>query len=206
MANPFDVVRQFERAVAEYTGAPFVVTTTSCTMAILLACAWFYRCGERRGITMPRYSYIGVPQSIIHAGFKVDFRDEHWFGEYRLDPIPVWDSARMFTSGMYRKGQMQCTSHHWSKILGVSQMGCILHDNQMADDWLRRARFDGRTEGVNAKFDRIQDIGWHAYVSPEVAAAGLVRLANLPKHNDPLPWGPGTNSDYPDLSQLECFK
>jgi dTDP-4-amino-4,6-dideoxygalactose transaminase len=105
-----------------------------------------------------------------------------------------------------RTGGMACVSFHWAKTLGIQQGGAILHDNPEADRWLRKARFDGRTEGVAPSEDRFDVLGWHAYMSPETAAAGLVRLANLPKHNAPLPWGPGTESDYPDLSTLEIFK
>ena len=96
---------------------------------------------------------------------------------------------------------MVCTSHHWSKTLGIQQGGCILHDDPEADAWLRRARFDGRTEGVAPKDDNITQVGWHCYMSPEVAAESLVRLHFLPKHNASLP-----NDDYPDLSQMEIFR
>lgn len=210
MRNPHDVTRAFEAALAEYTGAPYVVTTTSCTQAILMACAyWSHRNklkpGEktwgRLSIWMPKLSYVGVPASIKNAGFDVAFRDEDWQGEYHLLPLPVWDSARRFTSGMFRPGAMQCVSFHWGKILGLSQGGAILHDNAEADAWLRRARFDGRTEGVPTNLDQVQYPSWHAYLSPEVAAHGLMRLALLPKHNADLP-----RSDYPDLSTLEAFK
>jgi hypothetical protein len=44
-------------------------------------------------------------------------------------------------------------------------------------------------------------LGWHMYMSPEIAAEGLVRLMHLPKHNPDLP-----NDDYPDLSKIELFK
>lgn len=133
---------------------------------------------------------------------------------YQLAPLPVWDSARWFTQGLYdgrvdytdrplqnRFGQMVCTSHHWSKTLGIQQGGCILHDAPEADAWLRRARFDGRTEGVAPKDDTFAQIGWHCYMSPEVAAEGLVRIQHLPRHNAPLP-----NDDYPDLSTMEIFR
>lgn len=201
--NAHEVTRQFEAAVGEYTGAPFVVATTSCTQAILMALAWFRHSGYPNlgFVTMPKFSYLGVPASILNAGFRPIFTDEDWQGEYRLRPFPLWDSARRFTSGMYRPGQTQCTSHHWSKILGLSQGGCILHDNPEADAWLRRARFDGRTEGVDAKVDQVQFPNWHAYLSPEVAAHGLMKLSLLPKHNADLP-----RSDYPDLSLIEAFK
>ena len=204
MFSGHEVTRQFEQALCAYTGAPFAVTTTSCTQALLMACAWFKRCPNTEDITsvsMPRRSYVGVPASILNAGLKVTFRDEDWDGEYRLDPLPLWDSAWRFTLGMYRPGEMQCVSFHWSKILGLSQGGAILHGDPLADAWLRRARFDGRTSGVDAKVDQVQFPSWHAYLSPEVAAQGLMKLAGLPMHNADLP-----RSDYPDLSQLAAFK
>lgn len=227
--DAFQVVRDFERAVADYTGAPYVVAVNSCSMAILLAVAWNkahrewnfggYQDDEPhwpngRIVNIPKRTYISVPMSIIHAGGRPTFRDEEWVGAYQLKPLPVWDSARLFTFGMWTRnaltagfalgrgqGGMVCTSHHWSKTLGIQQGGCILHDDPEADAWLRRARFDGRTEGVAPKDDTFTQIGWHCYMSPEVAAEGLVRIQHLPRHNAPLP-----NDDYPDLSTMEIFK
>jgi len=195
--NAFQVVRDFEKAIADYTGARYAVTVNSCTMALLLACKWL----NVDRVEIPKFTYVSVPQSIMHAGGKVQFRDEDWRGEYQLKPYPVWDSARRFTSGMYRPGQYQCVSFHWSKILGLQQGGAILHDNADADEWLRRARFDGRKEGVQPKDDTFLSIGYHCYLSPEIAALGLVKLSFLPEHNDDLP-----NSDYPDLSKIGIFQ
>ena len=144
---------------------------------------------------------MSVPQSIIHAGGSPVFRDEDWLGEYRLKPTTVWDSARKFTSGMYMPDRFQCVSFHASKILGDTQGGAILHDNPEADAWFRRARFDGRTEGVAPKDDTFDMVGWHCYMSPDVAARLLLKLSVLPKHNAPLP-----NDEYPDLSTIEAFK
>jgi dTDP-4-amino-4,6-dideoxygalactose transaminase len=241
--NPHQVTKDFERALCEYTGAPFAVAVTSCTMALLLAVAWYVRktpvpgymenfgesCG-RPYVEIPKRTYVSVPQSIIHAGGWPTFRDEEWKGMYQLKPLPVWDAARLFTHGMYRgtrehgcvdraalpsgkraeihltensnfAGHMVCLSFHWSKTLGIQQGGAILHDDYEADQWLRRARFDGRTEGVPPSMDKFTQIGWHCYMSPEVAAEGLIRLSLLPQHNDPLP-----NDDYPDLSQMPIFQ
>ena len=206
--NPFQVVRDFEAALCDYTGAPFAVTTTSCTAALMLAVAWHLENGEIQGpIEIPRRTYIGVPYAIREAGGRPAFRDEQWRGEYRLLPLPVIDSARWFTSGMYHIGTMRCVSFHWAKTVGIQQGGAILHDWPEADAWLRRARFDGRAEGVPPAQDTFPLVrAWHCYMAPETAAAGLVRLANLPRHNEPLPWGPGTDSDYGDLSELAIFK
>ena len=125
---------------------------------------------------------------------------------YQLRPFAVWDSARWFTSEMYLPGQMICLSHHAQKTLGDTQGGTILHDDPEADAWLRRARFDGRTAGVHPKDDTFNQRAWHCYLSPDVAARLLWKLSVLPKHNEPLPWGPGTDSDYPDLSLLPIFR
>lgn len=220
--NPYQVVKDFESALCEYTGAPFAVTTTSCTMAILLAVA--YHVEHRRWLAMeadallslppleveiPKRTYVGVPMSIIHAGAFVSFRNEDWEGAYQLSPLPVWDSARWFTSNLFpelmgnshKRASMVCVSFHWTKTLGIQQGGAILTNDEGAVDWLRRARFDGRQEGVPPSQDIFPVLGWHCYMSPETAAAGLIRLAALPKQNRPLP-----NDDYPDLSTVEIFK
>jgi hypothetical protein len=151
-------------------------------------------------IEIPKRTYVSVPMQILHAGAKVKFRDEDWRGTYQLAPLPIWDCARRFTSGMYDSGQFMCTSHHWSKVLGIQQGGCIIHDSPEADKWLRRARFDGRAEGVAPKDDTFETLGWHCYMSPEVAAEGLVRLQFLSAKNADLP-----NDDYPDLSKVALF-
>jgi len=215
-ADPFKVVRDFESALCDYTGAPYAVTTNSCTMALLLACAYHLRdelryinsavthgTVQRKPIEIPKRTYVSVPMSIIHAGGRPVFRKEPWAKHYQLWPLPVWDCARWFTSMMYvgMQGHMQCVSFHTTKILGDTQGGAILHDDPVADAWLRRARFDGRTEGVTPKDDTFTQIGWHCYMSPDVAARLLHKLSVLPLHNEPM-----FNDDYPDLSQMEIFK
>lgn len=217
--HPFNVVKDFEEALAEYTGAPYAVAVNSCTAALLLAvaCSLTWDRRARLGlptiaqakpeIEIPKRTYVGVPMSIIHAGGRPTFRDEDWRGAYRLDPLPVWDAARRMRRGMYTETSrcvtdaMVCVSFHWSKILGIEQGGAILCYDEYAADWLKRARFDGRREGVAPADDTFDMLGWHCYMSPEVAAAGLVRLARLPDWNEDLP-----NDPYPDLSTHEVFR
>lgn len=214
MYNPHGVTKEFEAALCEYAGAKYAVAVNSCTMALLLAARWCliqprsYELrvntvyGNRPFIQIPHRTYVSVPQAIIHAGGMPAFwGDYEWQGAYQLSPLPVWDSARRFTSEMYVPGQFQCVSFHSSKILGDTQGGAILHDNDEADAWFRRARFDGRTEGVAPKDDHFDMIGWHCYMSPDVAARLLWKLQTLPLHNADLP-----NDDYPDLSTFEVFK
>lgn len=241
MSNPFKVVEDFEQALCEYTGAPYCVTTTSCTMALLLTVLYhriyhprLTACDLERVndaddnpkylrpvpyINIPKRTYVGVPMSIIHAGGRPAFRDEEWSGAYRLNPYPIWDSARRLRRYMYtswsawagrelntgftplQQDEMVCLSFHWSKTLGIEQGGAILLSNQMAAEWLRMARFDGRQQGVPPAEQNGWILGYHAYMSPETAAKGLMRLSLLKGDEPDLP-----NSDYPDLSQLEIFK
>lgn len=222
-ADPFEAVRNFEKELCAYTGAPYAVAVNSCTMALLLACAWAKqeRGGWPRMFSIPKLTYVGVPMSIINARCGVTFHDEDWQGEYELKQLPdgdfsVWDAARRFTGNMFsarsallaERGTpglphltFQCVSFHISKILGHSQGGAILHDDSGADEWFRKARFDGRTAGVPPAKDNFDMLGWHAYMSPDVAAALRWKLSVLPRHNDDLP-----RSDYPDLSIFPIFQ
>lgn len=206
--NPYQVVKDFEAALCEYTGAPYAVTVTSCTAALMLACR--YRVVNRQPVmtsfTIPKRTYCSVPQSIINAGGYAMYIDAEWEGYYEIEPHNIYDSARYFSSGMFNKVGFQgskyiCCSFHWTKTLSIGQGGVILHNDYVADKWFRKARFDGRTEGVAPKDDNFDMVGYHCYMSPRDAAEGLSRLAILPKHNEPLP-----NDDYPDLSQFEVFK
>lgn len=194
--NGFQVVKDFEKAVADYTGAKYCVTTNSCTNALFLACKYL---GVKQ-VCIPKRTYVGVPMSILNAGGKVVFDDREWRGSYSLDPYPIFDSARRFTSGMYRGGY-ECVSFHVAKILGLDQGGAILHEDAEADKWFRKARFDGRTEGVAPKDDAFTTLGWHMYLSPPTAAQGLWKMMYLPKDNPDL-----ENDNYPDLSKAPLFK
>ena len=202
---PYEVTRRFEKALCEYTGAPYAVAVNSGTAAILLAVKWFWSPLDDvvagGYIHIPKRTYVSVPCAIVEAGYWPKFLDEDWSGEYQLRPLPVWDSARRFTSGMYRAGQFQCVSFAAAKILGAEQGGAILHDNRDADAWFRRMRFDGRTEGVDPLEDTFDLVGHHCIMIPSVAATLLVRLHHLPKHNADLP-----HYEYPDLSQHPAFK
>ena len=202
MSDAFEVVKTFEKKVAKYTGAPFVVAVNSCTNALFLCLMW-HKFTRRLPdvIEIPKRTYVSIPMQIIISGAKIRFRDENWNGRYQLAPLPIWDAAREFHANMYDSGNFVCTSHHWSKILGIQQGGCILHDSKEADEWFRRARFDGRTEGVPPAKDKFKHVGWHMYMSPEIAAEGLVRIDLLKQNNPPLP-----KDDYPDLSEMELFK
>ena len=206
MKNPFDVVRDFEKALGEYAGAPYVVAVNSCTAALRLALRWeFISTLEPRSVIIPKRTYPSVPMAAIWAGWKVQFTDVEWEGVYPIGGTLVWDCAKRLKRDMHKRVRMECLSFHPQKPLAISTGGgAILHDDAEADRWFRQMRFDGRTEGVPTKDDEYTMIGEHCYMMPPAAAEGLHRLSIYSKR--PPVEMPADINEYPDLSQWEVFK
>jgi dTDP-4-amino-4,6-dideoxygalactose transaminase len=215
-ALAFEVVKNFEQAVGLYTGAPFVVAVNSCTMALRLCLEWHaaHKCGEELGylptVTIPKRTYVSVPMQVKAAGFDLAFQDEQWEGSFRMKPFRIWDSARWFTRGIFaaplnggKAPDFVCVSFHASKTLGIEQGGAILHNaGPEVDHWLRCMRHDGRIEGQPITNAAVKYLGLHCYMSPSVAAQGLLKLHSLPDDNEmQAGW-----RDYADLSTFEVFK
>ena len=99
MNNPQKVVEMFEENMAEYTGAKYAVSCDNCTNAIRMCCDYL----KVDEVTIPKRTYISVPQSIKQSGGKLVFEDTKWKGIYQLKPYPIYDAAKRLTSGMYIK-------------------------------------------------------------------------------------------------------
>ena len=196
--NAFEVVTQFERRIAEYAGSKYAVAVDSCTNALFLSCMYLKVKGHE--ITLPKRTYVSVPQSVIHAGGKVKFKDIKWKGTYQLNPFPIVDGAKRFTKGMYEKDTLHCLSFHMKKILDIGRGGAILTDDEEAVEWLKQARFDGRHE-VPLHHDEFKILGWNMYMTPEQAGRGLWKMMGLPEHNKDQSETP----PYPDLSKYTIF-
>ena len=200
MKNPFEIVAWFEEAIAEYTGAPYAISTSSCTEAIFL-------CGKYLGIegenvTIPKRTYLSVPQSILQAGGNLKFEDLDWEGIYQLKPFPIYDCAKRLTSGMYVEGSYMCLSFHHKKHLKIGKGGMVLTDDKEAVDRIKKLRYEGRTIGLPYHKDPIYEEGWNMYMTPEQAARGLVLLSDFPKHTQDQIEDP----PYRDLTTFEIFK
>ena len=192
----------FEEEVAHYTGAKYAVATSSCTDSLLMACA--YENVKGKEVTIPKRTYISVPQSISHAGGIPKFEDLEWSGIYQLKPFPIYDSAKRLTSGMYIKGTHMCISFHLKKPLCIGKGGMILTDNKDAYKWFIKARYEGRcfNSGNAYQHDPIDLMGWNMYMTPEQAARGLWLMQHYPEHNDDQQEIP----DYRDLTTFPLFE
>jgi len=208
MKTVWDNVAYFESLIAEYAGSKYAIAVDSCTNALFLSMMYLRSINEtpeNNIIEVPDRTYISVPMQAIHAGFGLNFVDKHWTGVYRLDPLPVIDSAQRFTEDMYEHDSLYCLSFHSKKILSIGRGGMILTDDSTARDWLKRSRYDGRSSiyynEINNK--TVPTIGWHMYMTPEEAVRGIEQFYKTPKNNSDS----GCSQDYGvDLSLLTCFK
>lgn len=199
MNNPHEVVRMFEENIAEYTGAKFAVSCDNCTNAIRICLELF----SPREITIPSKTYLSVPQSIIQAGHKVVFnnRMNDWKGIYKLEPLNVYDAAKRLTSDMYIPNSLMCLSFGIKKPLKLGKGGMILTDDESTYKALKQKRWSGRTEGIPMNEDQMPFLGYNSYITPELAAWGMMMLSVYPKHTEDEPC-----EDYPDCSQYNIFK
>lgn len=193
--NPYKIVQMFEEEVAEYTGAPYAISVDSCTNALFLCCKYF-NVGE---VIIPKKTYLSVPQAIMHAGGNVVFQDLEWQGIYQLSPYPIYDSAKRFTSNMYIPNTSMCLSFHIKKHLKIGKGGMILTDNKEAVTWLKKARYEGRSE-VAYEEDDISFLGWNMYMTPLEATQGLMLMQNMPIYNEDL------METYLDLTKFTLFR
>ena len=196
--NPYKIVKMFEETMADYCGSKYAISTDNCTDALLLCCQYL----GVKDVTIPSKTYLSVPQSIMHAGGTVKFKDYRWKGIYQLEPYPIYDAAKRLTSDMYVPGTFMCLSFHIKKHLKIGKGGMILCDNEKAAQWFKARRYEGRTDGKKYHEDMIDEEGWNMYMTPEQAARGLTLMQNYPKHMDDLLEIP----PYRDLTEFELFK
>jgi dTDP-4-amino-4,6-dideoxygalactose transaminase len=202
----YKITEDFEKALADYTGAQYVVTVDNQSNGLFLAL--MYEKVKGIEITIPNRTYPSVPCEIVHAGAKINFESvigTTLKGAYQLKPTRVWDSALSFTADMYIPGTHMCISFTGPyKHFKLSKGGAILTDDEDAYKWFKRARYSGRNE-CSYHDDHFDMLGWNFYMMPELAARGLLLMNQFyntdgtKKHNADL------ELPYPDLSQFEIY-
>lgn len=202
----YKVTEEFEKALSDYTRAPYVITVDNQSNALFLCL--MYENIKGKEITIPCRTYPSVPCAIIHAGGKVKFypvEGKTLKGAYLLEGTRTWDSALRFTYAMYIPNSFMCISFTGPyKHFKLSKGGAILTDDYQAWLWFKRARFSGRRE-CSYHNDNFDMLGWNFYMMPELAARGLLLLSQFYDFSGK----PISNKDlelpYPDLSQFEIY-
>ena len=186
----FKALFDFESALAEYTGAPYVVLTDGCTHAIEL-CMRYERV---KACQFSAYTYLSVPMVLTHLGIEYNMTDESWTGEYQFKNTRIWDSARRLEPGMYRPGQMQCLSFGWTKPLQLGKAGAILLDDPEAYRKFSRQRSDGRDLTIPWEKETDLILGWHYCPTLELCVKGLELLPTIEPKAQP--------GIYPDCRKI----
>jgi len=168
----FQALFDFESALAEYTGAPYVVLTDGCTHAIELC----MRYEQIKECQFSAYTYLSVPMALKHLNIDYEMLDETWTGEYHFKNTRIWDSARRLERNMYRPGSMQCLSFGWTKPLQLGKVGAILLDDPVAHRVMSRQRSDGRDLNIPWEKETNLILGWHYCPTLELCAKGLELL------------------------------
>ena len=194
--NPYLIVKYFEEELSNYTGSKYAICVDSCTNAIFLCCKYF----KVNSTTIPRRTYLSVPQAIINAGGNVILEQLKWKGQYQLKPYPIFDSALRLTSNMYKAGTFVCLSFHYKKHLSIGKGGAILTDNYEAYCWFKKMRYEGRSE-TSYWDDTINEVGYNMYMTPYEAAIGLSLMQSINIVNEDL----CEKDEYRNLDEFLTF-
>lgn len=189
----FDTLFEFEHRLSEYTGAPYVVVTDSCTHAIEL-------CLRYDHVTTTEFSaftYLSIPQLMRQLGIAYTLNDDAWSeqGEYQFHGTRIWDSARRLAPNMYRPGYLQCVSFGNGKPLHIGRVGAILLDDEFAYNIMSQQRSDGRDLRVSPWTQQEYfAAGYHYCPTLEDCAAGIAGIDHITKIV--------TQQVYPDLRKF----
>jgi dTDP-4-amino-4,6-dideoxygalactose transaminase len=190
----FEKIKQFEDALAEFTGAPHAIMTDCCTHAIEL-------CLRYRNVKNTRFTahtYLSVPMTMHKLGINYELLDQQWTGEYPFEYTNIWDSARRLEKNMFRVGTMQCLSFGHGKPLHIGRGGAILLDDKEAYEAIIRMRYDGRDLNISPWVEQKEfRVGYHYKPTPEEATQGLALLQGLKE----FPVKP-VFVEYPDLRTI----
>ena len=201
------ITEDFEKAISDYTGAPYVIALDNMSNALFLSL--YYEKVSGQEIEIPSRTYPSVPCEIIHAGGKVKFmpvEGDTIKGAYQLNPTKVWDSALRITADMYIPNTHMCVSFTGPyKHLKLSKGGAILTDDLHAYLWFKRARFSGRRE-CSYHDDYFDMLGWNFYMVPELAARGLHMMPQFYNLDGSKKQMEDLELPYPDLSNYKIYK
>ena len=172
----FNVINEFEEALAHYTGAKWAIMTDNCTNALELC----FRYDKVQRCNFSAYTYLSIYQLLHKLNVLYTLKEEVWQGEYHFHNTRIWDCARKLEQGMYKENQLQCLSFGYDKPLYLGWGGAILTDDKEFYEKNIRLRYDGRTLNDKKWSDRpVQRIGYHMRPTPELAQEGLNKIANF---------------------------
>ena len=195
----FEIISEFEQAIAEFFGSPYAVAVDSCTHGIELC----LRYTKETKINVPKRTYLSVPFLAEKMNLEREWRDEEWEDYYTLNygDKKIIDAAVLWRKDSYIPNTFMCVSFQYQKHLSLGRGGIILLDNEEDFISLKKMSYDGRLPNIPWREQNIDTVGFHYYMTPETAKLGLEKL-KLAIETTPKKW---LVTDWPDLTKMEIF-
>ena len=195
----FEIVGKFESLVSEYFHAPYAVAVDCCTHGIELC----LRLKGYKSITVPTHTYLSIPMLASKLNIELKWKKEKWVDYYYIDDTNIIDAAVLWRENSYIPGTFMVLSFQFKKHLNLGRGGLILTDSFEDANQLRRMSYDGRDVTSNLGWDlqNIYNIGYHYYMTPEVAFKGIEKFYEV-KDQKVKNW---SWKNYPDISKQLVF-
>ena len=194
----FSPVKKFEEKVAEFYGAPHAVAVDCCTHAIELC----LRYTDADDITIPTRTYISIPFLAGKLELAWEWQEAAWEDHYTVGNTNIIDAAVYWRKGGYIPETFMCLSFQYQKHLSLGRGGMILTDDKEAAEALKKMSYDGRVPDKPWREQNISTMGYHYYMTPEIAQLGLDKLEEA-KARPAIQW---RWEDWPDLRNMKVFK
>ena len=194
----FETVRKFENKIAKWFGSPYAVAVDCCTHGIELC----LRYKQEPFIEVPKRTYLSIPFLANKLNIELLWKDENWKDFYRIGGTNIYDAAVLWRKNSYIERTFMCLSFQFQKHLSLGRGGMILTDNKEAAVELKKMSYDGRLPNIPWRNQNITTMGYHYYMTPEIAQNGLDKLEEA-KNTKPKNWA---LEDWPDLTKMEIFK
>jgi dTDP-4-amino-4,6-dideoxygalactose transaminase len=191
-------IEEFEKLIANFYGAPYAVAVDCCTHAIEL-CLRLTK--PNRTINCPTRTYISIPMTFMKLGLDWQFDEYEWEDYYYIGCTNIIDAAVYWKRNGYVPSTKMCLSFQFKKHLNLGRGGMILLDNYEEYVKLKKLRYDGRDDDRPWAEQDIDTVGYHYYMTPEIAQTGIFKFTNA-EVTEPYKW---TSNDYPDLTTMKVF-
>lgn len=193
----FNTVTEFENEIAKFFGAPYAIAVDSCTHGIELA----IRHTKADHITVPKRTYLSIPFLAEKLCIDLYWKDQDWVDYYYITDRVV-DAAVLWKPNSYIPNTFMGISFQYQKHLSLGRGGILLTDDREAAIQIKKMSYDGRLPNIPWRDQDIEVIGYHYYMTPEIAQLGLDKLPAAIE-TKPRQW---IVTDWPDLTQMAVFK
>jgi dTDP-4-amino-4,6-dideoxygalactose transaminase len=195
----FTIVSQFEEKISNWFGSTYAIAVDSCTHGIELC----LRYTKEKRINIPKRTYLSVPFLAEKLGIERIWRDDDWEDYYTLNygDKRIIDAAVLWRKNSYIPNTFMCLSFQYQKHLSLGRGGMILTDNKKDAEQLKKMSYDGRLPDIPWRDQNIQTVGYHYYMTPEIAQLGLDKLPEA-INTIPKKWNV---MDWPDLTTMDVF-